>query len=528
MAFSLYRRPVLERRDIMSFSSWLRTWIRSDRVQRRRARKATGPRVSHRPRLEALEDRTLLSNYTAATMTELIADINAANKAGGTNTIYLASATPTITPVVFDLTAVDNTTNGANGLPVISGTSAGKKVTVAADNLTIIGTDPGGDIIQRDPTSTTLALRLFDVAPGASLTLENVTLQHGLASGSGAAADGGAIYNQGTLTLQNTIVQNNTAQGSNGAPATFTQRNKFIAAGAGADAEGGGIWTNGTVELEGGTIIGSTDVSSSPLSGEGNKAIGGNGGYAHYSSSVVKSGAGGGGFGGGLYQAGGSVTMTNATVVGNVAAGGSAGFAADLIYGAVSGNGGAAAGGGLDVAGGTLLMSNDTVKTNLASGGNGGSGSVNLRCGTGGTGSGGGIYVGGGTVTLQAINLSSNQATGGWGGYRNHSDLGDPAAYYGLGGNGLGGGLCVGGGAVTMTGSTVNGNGTYAGFSGFVGVPNGSPGVASGGGISIVAPATVSLDAFTVTNTTQNYDSNWSGFSYIYTGDDIDGSYTLI
>jgi hypothetical protein len=504
----------------MGFSSWLRNRKRFVPTARRRTQTSPRQRANFRPMLEALEDRTLLSTYTATTGSDLIADINAANQAGGSNTIYLAANT------TFDLTAVNNTTNGANGLPVISG--AGKKV--AADNLTIIGSDPAGDIIQRDPSSTTLALRLFDVAPGASLTLENVTLQDGLASGSGAAADGGAIYNQGTLTLLNTIVQNNTAQGSNGAPAEVKSRNQVVPAQAGADAEGGGIWTNGTVKLEGGTIIGTTHVPYPPLSGAGNKAIGGNGGHTYYSSSVANGGAGGGGFGGGLYQAGGSVTITNATVAGNLAVGGVGGsiFYSRRGINLIGGTGGAAAGGGLDVAGGTLSMSNDTVKTNFAQGGSGGGFTGQARGGTGGAGSGGGIYVGGGTVTLQAINLSGNQATGGRGGRVNVTNLGSNGADAGLSGNGLGGGLYVGGGVVTMTSSMVNGNATYAGMGGSNGVPNGSPGVASGGGMYIVASASVSLDSFTVTNTTHNYDNNWNGLSYIQTGDDIDGSYTLI
>src|SRR5215469_3682600 len=66
--------------------------------------------------LEPLEDRTALSNFNAATVSDLIADINAANAAGGANTITLTA--PTSNPYV--LTAVDNTTDGANGLPVIA------------------------------------------------------------------------------------------------------------------------------------------------------------------------------------------------------------------------------------------------------------------------------------------------------------------------------------------------------------------------------------------------------------------------
>src|SRR6516165_12813270 len=63
MAFSFYRRPVLERRNIMSFFSWLRkrTSTRSRRWDGFQIR-PTAPRFQ--PRLEALEDRWLLSTLT--------------------------------------------------------------------------------------------------------------------------------------------------------------------------------------------------------------------------------------------------------------------------------------------------------------------------------------------------------------------------------------------------------------------------------------------------------------------------------
>ena len=59
-----------------------------------------------RPRLEALEDRTLLSN--AATAGDLITAIQNANTAGATTTITLAANT------TFDFTFPDNLTDGAN------------------------------------------------------------------------------------------------------------------------------------------------------------------------------------------------------------------------------------------------------------------------------------------------------------------------------------------------------------------------------------------------------------------------------
>src|SRR5262249_15306955 len=172
--------------------SRLRNWIRSPRCTR-----LPGPKpLRTRLKLEKLEERALPSNYTAASVSDLIADINAANQAGGNNTITLAANT------IFNLTAVNNTTHGANGLPIIA-----KK-----DNLRLAG--QGGDIIQRDAAAP--ALRLLDVVGGGSLTLADVTLQNGLAFGSGSAADGGAIYNQGNLVLNGVTVQANTARGSDG------------------------------------------------------------------------------------------------------------------------------------------------------------------------------------------------------------------------------------------------------------------------------------------------------------------------
>src|SRR5437588_12476682 len=88
---------------------------------RRPDRPTTGQRVRRpaircrclRSRLERLEDRTVPAAYTAGSVADLIADINAANAVGGSNSIALVAGT------TFTLTAVDNTTDGATGLPVI-------------------------------------------------------------------------------------------------------------------------------------------------------------------------------------------------------------------------------------------------------------------------------------------------------------------------------------------------------------------------------------------------------------------------
>ena len=172
----------------MTTSSWL-SWPFSSSHSRR------GPRANRAARrrkarlvLEPLEARALLASYSAANVSSLIADITAANTAGGANTITLTA--PTTSPYALTTWNNDTSATGYNGLPVIA----------ANDNLTIVG---DGDTIDRH---SLFSFRLFDVAPAASLTLQNSTLK-----GGSAGADGGAIYNQGALTMNGVTVQNNTA-----------------------------------------------------------------------------------------------------------------------------------------------------------------------------------------------------------------------------------------------------------------------------------------------------------------------------
>ncbi len=326
-----------------------------------------GPRYRRqRLNLEKLEDRTLPSNYTAASVSDLIADINAANAAGGSNTIVLAANT------TFDLTAVNNTTNGANGLPVIAN----------KDNLTISG--QGGDILQRDPAAP--AFRLFDVASKASLTLTNLTLQNGLAFGSGNSAEGGAIYNQGTLALNGATTQNNVARGSSGSYDFHGNHGST----KGQDAAGGGIWSSGNLTLTNGSAV------------QSNQAVGGSGGFG-------TTGTGGNAWGGGLYIAGGTANLTGGTLNNNSAYGGAGGAISGLsLMTSYAGNGGSASGGGLFVAGGSVTLASDLLENNIAGGGIG----VVV-----GSGFGGALYANSGTtVTLCSDTVEFNAASTSGGG----------------------------------------------------------------------------------------------------------------
>jgi hypothetical protein len=307
------------------------------------------------------------SSFTAATVSDLIADINAANNSGGANTIALAANS------TFELTKVDNKIDGPTGLPVIS----------AGNNLTIAG---NGAIIERSTVLGTAYFRLFDVASGAALTLQNLTLQNGFAYGVGVQASGGGIYNQGTLDLSGVVVQNNTAAGS---PGSNGAKNRV--GGQGQQAYGGGIWSSGVLTLENNTQV------------VYNRVNGGTGGqgvlehlpdYNYYGNG----GAGGNAYGGGVYVAGGTVTVTNATLSGNTAQGGSGG-----LGGPGDGSG---AGGALFVAAGAVNVTNSFVNNNSATDPD------NLA------GYGGGLYVWGGTVNLSSDTIENNTAGGsdGYGG----------------------------------------------------------------------------------------------------------------
>jgi hypothetical protein len=231
--------------------------------------------------VEPLEDRAVPANFTAASVPELIAAIDAANLNSEADTITLAPGT------TFTLTEVNNTTNVATGLPVI----------MAGENLTIVG---NGDIIERSTAAGTPAFRLFDVAAGASLTLGDLTLQGGLASGS-SFSSGGAVFSTGTLALHGVTVQRNTAQGGPG-----INFGGWIET-PGGWAVGGGVYSRGTLTMDGCTI-------------QNNKAIGGPG-----AANARHGTDGGDAFGGGVYVGGGTATISGTSLTSNTAQGGDGG-----------------------------------------------------------------------------------------------------------------------------------------------------------------------------------------------------------
>jgi hypothetical protein len=215
----------------------------------------------------------------------------------------------------FTLTEVDNTTHGSTGLPTIT----------ANETLTILG---NGGVIERSTAVASPKFRLFNVAPDASLALENLTLQGG--STELVSPNGGAIYNAGTLTLTNVTVQNNVAMGRVGATCTIPCGP--YPGGPGWPGAGGGIYSTGSMNLEN-TMI------------RNNRAEGGRGGFG----AVGGFGRGGEGAGGAFYAAAGTVTMRGSSVTANNSQGG---------IGSPSGSG---YGGGIYVANAQLAVDGFTV-----------------------------------------------------------------------------------------------------------------------------------------------------------------------
>ena len=417
-----------------------------------------------RPQLEELEDRTVpaVFNVAAGDVSTLIADMNQANSNGQSNTINLTAGT-------YDLTAVNNTWYGPNGLPAIT------------SNLTING---NGAVIVRDPSlGGNNPFRLFYVSggltagsPAGSLTLENLALEGGLAqggnsgTGGGGLGAGGAIFNQGSLVLNGVTVTQNTAMGGS--------------SGGGSGGGGGGIGQDGQGDNGGGFGgapagggTGGSGASSSPATSGG-----GGGGFSQNGASASSSAAGAGGGASGLGGAGGNSTDSGGDGGGGGSgAGGSmGGVGGNFGYGgagsSIGGGGGGGVGGGGGDGTGNPAASVFTAGGGGGFGGGGGGGS--FLGGTGGFGGGGGASV-----------SSGGGGFGGFGGGNGSNSAG-------------GGGAGMGGAIFNMYGTTTLINSTLA-----ANLAQGGSGGANAGGGGGYGGAIFNLDG-TLNITTSTLASN--------------------
>lgn len=189
-------------------------------------------------------------------------------------------------PCLSSIQAAVNAASSGDTIQIAAGTY--NEHVLFSTNLTITGAGAGSTIVDGTNSGTVFTI------PGATVTISNLTIQHGSAS---ASQPGGGIFNAANLTLTNVAIIN-------------------------SFGEGGGIFNESGASL---TITGST--------------ISGN-------SSVGTSA--GGGFGGGI-ASDGAASLTNVTIANNSASNGGGGIAnggtLTLVNSTISGNSGGGIGG---------------------------------------------------------------------------------------------------------------------------------------------------------------------------------------
>jgi predicted outer membrane repeat protein len=273
----------------------------------------------------------------------LIDAITEANKNGEMNTITLEAGT-------YTLTAVNNTTNGPNGLPVITST------------LTITGAGADATIIERQASAPPFRLLL-----ASGLTLNGLTLQGGLLEPNTnfESTLGGGIYGS-NLTLTNCSLTHNTAYsggGIYGSSITLTNCSLTHNTAAAHGGAGGGIFginltrincslTHNSADFGGGLASNVTTVRLTDCSLTYNHA----------------------GVGGGILTQFDTVTLTNSTLAHNTAkyGGGIASWNSrvmltnsTLVYNTATLRD-SFGGGGIANLSGTLRLTNSTLAHNTA------------------------------------------------------------------------------------------------------------------------------------------------------------------
>lgn len=170
------------------------------------------------------------ATFAPTSTAELVAAMTTANANGEADTIDLDGQ-------AFSLAAVDNSTDGPNGLPSVL---AGSVLTIRNGTIERTGTP---------------LFRLLHVASGATLALENVTLRGGAAG----VSPGGAVYNAGTFAATGCTFSGNSSDEPGGAiynsgaiPAirnsTFSGNAAYVGAGLHNDGSVGAL-TNSTFAL---------------------------------------------------------------------------------------------------------------------------------------------------------------------------------------------------------------------------------------------------------------------------------------
>jgi hypothetical protein len=268
-------------------------------------------------------------------------------------------------PDTADLQAAIDGAAAGDTIPLCAGTWNLTSTVSISKNLTVIGagTGVGGSALDGGNT-----VRVLDIADGATVTLQDLTITRGFLPVNGPG--GGGIINAGTLTLRGVSVTGNAAfyaAGIFNLYGTLTLQDGSSVTGNTSANTGGGIENGyGTVALETGSHV------------TGNTAASG---------------------GGGIFNSGGILTLRNdSSVTGNTSA----------------------AGGGIHNQTGTVtLETGSSVSGNRATLYGGGisdtEGTVTLRSGSRVTGNtaanGGGVFTASGRVTLDTDAIVCSNTT---------------------------------------------------------------------------------------------------------------------
>jgi hypothetical protein len=503
----------------MALKKWLtswRVWLQSSRGARRRAGQT---RVRVLLEVERLEDRLTptLIFPTATAPEQVINDIKLANGDPAQGPFYIP-----LQKSVYVFDHADNSFYGPNALPQIAAdiTIQGNGAVFQIQGNTL---DANGGTVGANGGPSTY-MRYFYVSGGEALsgtepygrlTLQDITLEGGIAkggdssTGGGGLGAGGAIFNQGTLILNRVTLRNNEALGgSSGVNLPGATGGGGIGADANDTGDGGGFGS--PPSSYGGSSGGGNNGGS-------NQGGGGGGGFNFQNGpgSVDENGGNGGGVlnnfggGGGDFSPDPLGDLFGNSGVGSPGAGGDGGGGGASVDsvdfpagGAVGGNFGFGGIGGADFGGG-------------GGGGIGGGGGSSQGGAGGGGGFGGGGGAGGSTGAGGSGGFGGGGGAGGYagGGIVFGGGPGGQSPYNGGGGAGMGGAIFNMFGNVSLTNCTLAEN--YA---------KGGHGYSSGGsdgGALFNLDGTVTLNDDTLAT---NGASEGSAVDNLAFGQDVDGN----
>jgi hypothetical protein len=268
---------------------------------------------TYHPRLETLEDRTLLSVVTVDRLTD-----NNPPGGGGEGGNGMGDLRWCIVESLFRADTINFSVTGTINL-----TSA---LPTFTRSVSIVG--PGANLmtVRRD---TGGFYGIFTVATGAMVGISGLTISNGIAS----VPSGGGIRNSGTLTVTSCVISENSGAGifNDG---KLTVNNSTISSNSARDIDNRGIAavsnctiSGNTANLGGGIYNGFASGSNSGILTVNNSTISGNkgnfgGGIDSLGITTVSNStiSGNGAYsGGGISSTRGTLTVTNSTIAGNSA-----------------------------------------------------------------------------------------------------------------------------------------------------------------------------------------------------------------